>query len=159
MKPKNVAFLQVSNKNKIFVDDKATLRGQYTVHVTLLCTKSFGKTHIRKMRVQTEFCGVFLFKTNKTIPSPSMPNYSHIRVHKYHGFFRNILFSSLVVPTLLRGGMYWVVHSQQPRDVPRAKPKGHQGHLEGWGKFCTLYNPIHPDSRQCKAILWTLIHP
>ena len=130
-KPKNVAFLQVSNKNKIFVDDKATLRGQYTVHVTLLCTKSFGKTHIRKMRVQTEFCGVFLFKTNKTIPSPSVPNYSHIRVHKYHGFFRNILFSSLVVPTLLRGGMYWVVHSQQPRDVPRAKPKGHQGHLEG----------------------------
>ena len=93
MKPKNVAFLQVSNKNKIFVDDKATLRGQYTVQVTLLCTKSFGKTHIRKMRVQTEFCRVFLFKTNKTIPSPSMPNYSHIRVHKYHGFFRNILFS------------------------------------------------------------------
>ena len=75
--------------------------GQYTVHVTLLCTKSFGsgvgsygKNQQRKMCVQTEFYGVFLFKTNNTIPSPSVPNYSHICVEI--DFINNMFSSELL---------------------------------------------------------------
>ena len=145
--------------------------GQYTVHVTLLCTKSFGsgvgsygKNQQRKMCVQTEFYGVFLFKTNNTIPSPSVPNYSHICVEI--DFINNMFFSELLY--FLRYTSQLNLHcreegciglyipdnqemsrGQSPSDISRA-----DGNFQvGRDVHCTLYNPKHPDLRQCKAIL------
>ena len=59
--------------------------------------------------------------------------------------------------TLLRGGKYGVVHPKRPRDFARTK-----GNLEGVRLISRLewmYNPIHPNLRQCTTILSSLIHP
>ena len=61
---------------------------------------------------------------------------------------KKFLLEHSCIRTLPRGGMYWVVHPRRPRDFPREISRS-----EG------LYNPMHPDSRQCTAILSSLIHP
>ena len=58
--------------------------------------------------------------------------------------------------------MYWVVHARRPRDFPRPErcPKGEaRGTSRGPGEILRsegMYSLIHPDSRQCTAILSSL---
>ena len=68
---------------------------------------------------------------------------SHIQALK-----SRCMFWSRLIRTLPRGGMYLVVHPRWPRVISRA-----EGNLE---VGCTLYNPIHPDLRQCMAIILLL---
>ena len=59
----------------------------------------------------------------------------------------------------------WVVHPRRPRDFPRPErcPEGEaRGTSRGPREISRsegMYNLIHPDSRQCTAILSSLIHP
>ena len=64
------------------------------------------------------------------------------------------------IRTLPRGGMYWVVHPRRPRDFPRPErcPEGEARGPREILRSEGMYNPIHPDSRQCTAILSSLIH-
>ena len=68
----------------------------------------------------------------------------------------------LMFCTLPRGGMYWAVYPRRPRDFlrPERRPKSPRDistlqDLEVGGDV----QPIHPNSRQCTAILSSLIHP
>ena len=77
----------------------------------------------------------------------------------------SLLMMKECIRTLPRGGMYWVVHPRRPRDFPRPErcPEGEaRGTSRGPREISRsegMYNPIHPDSRQCTAILSSLIHP
>ena len=75
------------------------------------------------------------------------------------------LFEQLILhPCTAREGMYWVVHPRRPRDFPRPKkcPKGEaRGTSRGPREILRsegMCNPIHPDSRQCTAILSSFIN-
>ena len=71
----------------------------------------------------------------------------------WFGLIKINLQSRYCIRTLPREGMYWVVHPRRPKDFPRPErcPEG-RGKSRG-RRGCTLYNSMHPDSRQCTTIL------
>ena len=73
-------------------------------------------------------------------------------INPYQGMYLEIhpcragSIDSIKINTSLLMMREWVVHPRRPR-------------VFLWPGGCALCNPIHPDSRQCTAILSSLIHP